>query len=299
MTVISSLFSGISGIVANGSALSVAGDNIANMSTPAFKTSSAVFETALTQKIGLAEVGLGSRLAATSSNFTQGSFSSSTRDTDLAVQGKGFFIVDNASGSRFYTRAGYFERNSSGQLVTSGGGFILQGYSISDDANETVSGTLSAISLQTVSSSPVETDEIEFSLNLDASADTGTFTVGTTSSSASSFALAEAASNFSVSQTVYDSLGVSHSITTYFTKTAANTWSYNTLVAGEDLENYDGAAGGTVILARGTIVFDTDGSISSVTPDTTGDEDGSGNVQAEIKLHQMLRMEFNGWGRMP
>ncbi len=260
MTVISSLFSGISGIVANGSALSVAGDNIANMSTPAFKSSVPVFESALSQRIGEAEVGLGSRLAGTSVNFSQGAFANTTRPTDLAIQGKGFFVVENASGESFYTRAGMFEQDSDGQLVTSAGGFILQGYAIDDDGQ--VAGELDSINFSTVSSEPNRTGEVDFTLNLDSDETTpGTNTWNT-------FANCAASSNFSYSQTVYDNLGNSRTITTYYRKTStANTWEYRTMTAASNLSNVDSGIDGDtpVAIARGTLTFDTNGRLSAST----------------------------------
>lgn len=274
MTVISSLFSGISGLVANGSALSVAGDNIANMSTPAFKSSVPVFESALSQRIGEAEVGLGARLAGTSANFTQGAFANTTRATDLAIQGRGFFVVQNNGGERFYTRAGMFEQDSSGQIVTSAGGYLLQGYSI-DDTTGQVSGALGAVSFESVSSAPQETSEMSFNVNLDADATAiaGAF-------DGTSFANAASSSNFSYSQTVYDSLGVPRSVTTYFKKdpAVANQWSYHTLTDGSNLSNYSGAAGGTVIIGQGTLTFNTNGTLASHTPDMSGDEAATGTA---------------------
>src|SRR4051812_35462528 len=117
MSVIAALFSGISGIASNGAALAVAGDNIANQNTPGFKSASSVFESALTQRLGSASVGLGSRLATTTANFSQGAFSSSTRTTDLAIKGNGFFIVHDSSNNELYTRAGNFTEDGNKNIT--------------------------------------------------------------------------------------------------------------------------------------------------------------------------------------
>jgi flagellar hook protein FlgE len=258
MTVISSLFSGISGIVSNGSALSVAGDNIANMSTPAFKSSVPVFESALSQRIGEAEVGLGSRLAGTTANFEQGSFQSTTRGTDLAIEGKGFFIVRNGSGDQFYTRAGSFETDESGNLVTSAGGFVLQGYAI--DSSEQVSGTLSAVNFESVSSAPESTQTITYALNLDSSAEIPT------TNDWSTFTSAASSSNYSYSQTVYDDLGNARSVTTYFRKTAANSWEYRTMTDAENISNRVSGTvpdGTPIIVKYGTLSFNTNGTLQA------------------------------------
>lgn len=285
MTVISSLFSGISGIVANGSALSVAGDNIANMSTPAFKASVPVFESALSQRIGEAEVGLGARLAGTTANFSQGAFANTTRATDLAVQGKGFFVVRNDAGDQYYTRAGSFETDSDGDLVTSAGGLRLQGYAIDDSGQ--VSGSLSGINFESVSSAPVATDEIVFNMNLDADASTASLPAW----SSTSFANASASSNFSYSQTIYDSLGNPRTITTFFRKgtvgATQTTWNAYTMTLGSNLANWDqtqaepALSEGTVIVSQATLTFDNDdGQLASVVFTPGAGEDGSGNLAA-------------------
>jgi flagellar hook protein FlgE len=157
MSVLASLYSGISGVIANGSALSVSGDNIANMNTIAFKSGNALFESSLTKRIGDVQVGLGSRLATTSSSFTQGAFSSSSRPTDLAIQGNGFFAVQNQDNSRFYTRAGSFTRDSEGNLVTTIGGYQLMGYRITQGTQGTIE---EAINFRNISTSPVTSNEI-------------------------------------------------------------------------------------------------------------------------------------------
>ncbi|MBN8554439.1 MAG: flagellar hook protein FlgE [Deltaproteobacteria bacterium] len=266
MTVISSLYSGISGIVANGSALSVSGDNIANMNTPGFKTSTALFETAISQRIGEANVGLGSRLAGTSANFAQGAFANSTKPTDLAIQGKGFFVVKDSANNSYYTRAGSFTQDSSGNLVTGATGYALQGKLITTSGTtETVSGTLSSINLlgSNASSAPQETTDIAFSANLNSST-----SVRTDSWSGASATTAANSSDFNISTTVYDSLGNSRAITTYFRHVAANKWTYHVTTPVSNLANGSGTSTATAVLQEGVIGFDTSGNFSSVTKAT-------------------------------
>ncbi len=258
MSVVAALYSGISGIVSNGAALAVSGDNIANISTPAFKSSAAVFESALVQRIGSAEIGLGTRLGGTSANFTQGAFANTTRATDLAIQGRGFFAVDGTGGDRFYTRAGAFLQNSDGKLVTASGGYLLQGYSI--DSSGAVSGTLDDIDLLGTTSTPTATSAVTYSLNLNASEGTPNSTTFT----GTTFANAESTSDFNVTTNVYDSLGVSRTLVTYFRHLANNQWAYHTLTAGSNLENYGGASGGTVVVDEGLVTFTSSGNLSSV-----------------------------------
>jgi flagellar hook protein FlgE len=266
MSVIASLFSGISGIVANGSALSVAGDNIANMNTPGFKSSAALFETAISQRIGEANVGLGGRLAGTSSNFSQGAFANSTKPTDLAIQGNGFFNVKDTSGNSFFTRAGSFVQNSDGDLVTAGSGYTLQGKIITTTGTtETVSGNLSSINLTgtTANSAPTATASVVFSANLNSSE-----TVRTDTWDGSSPTTAANTSDFNISTTVYDSLGNARALTTYFRHVAANKWTYHVVTPLSNLANGSGASTATGVLQEGVIGFTTSGTFSSLTKAT-------------------------------
>lgn len=292
MTVLASLYSGISGIVSNGSALSVSGDNIANMNTMAFKASNALFESNLTQRIGEVEVGLGSRLAATNTAFTPGAFSSSSRSTDLAIQGNGFFIVQNSQGERFYTRAGSFTQNASGDLVSNVGGFFLLGYKIDEATGSTV-GELSTIRPSSVNSLPKASTTISMSLNLDPHAE-----ILGNAFNGSSFAAAEASSNFSVPSTLYDSRGTPRSVVTYFRRTDENTWSFYTLTLMSNLEDGGGATldpadeNSTVILKAGEIEFKTDGTFDAKTyGDQGATQWDAGGDAIEIEPGELLNAD--------
>jgi flagellar hook protein FlgE len=119
--------------------LDVVGNDIANVSTIGFKSSSTVFSDVLTQTLNgasapgaatggtnPAQIGLGSRLAATVQSFTQGAIQRTGRTTDLAIQGDGFFVVDSA-GEKMYTRAGAFMLDAAGSLTTPDG-MLIQGW---------------------------------------------------------------------------------------------------------------------------------------------------------------------------
>jgi flagellar hook protein FlgE len=132
-----SLFTGIAGLRAHQQMLDITSNNIANVNTTGYKSSSAVFESTLSQTIAGAgaptatqggtnplQVGLGVQLAATESNFTQGSNQYTGRTSDLMINGDGFFQVSNA-GQLNYTRSGSFTLDSAGHL-TEPDGSILQ-----------------------------------------------------------------------------------------------------------------------------------------------------------------------------
>jgi flagellar hook protein FlgE len=133
-----SLFAGISGLRVNQTMLDVTGNNIANANTAGFKASSTVFSDTLTQMLtassapngagGLGgsnpiQVGLGVQVAATNTNFNQGSAQSTGRPTDLMLNGDGFFVVQRGNDTT-YTRAGAFTFDANHDLVTPGGGYV-------------------------------------------------------------------------------------------------------------------------------------------------------------------------------
>lgn len=136
-----SLFAGISGLRVNQTMLDVTGNNIANANTTGFKASNTVFSDTLSQMLtassgGNAErggtnpiqIGLGVQLAATSTNFGQGSAQLTGRPTDVMLQGDGFFVVRDGAES-LYTRAGAFTFDQAGVLVAPNG-MRVQGYAL-------------------------------------------------------------------------------------------------------------------------------------------------------------------------
>ncbi|MDP5226336.1 MULTISPECIES: flagellar hook protein FlgE [Arthrobacter] len=134
-----SLYSGISGLRAHQTMLDVTGNNIANVNTAGFKGSSTQFEDTLSQLTqgasgpqsatggtNPAQIGLGVKVAAVTTNFTQGSAQSTGKATDMMISGDGFFITSRG-GQQLYTRAGSFGFDAAGQLVGPDGG-LLQGW---------------------------------------------------------------------------------------------------------------------------------------------------------------------------
>ena len=159
-----SLFSGISGLRANQTMLDVVGNNIANANTAGFKASTVLFQDTLSQmQIGASganaarggqnpiQVGLGVQVAATHTNFLQGSSQVTGRATDLMLQGDGFFVVQR-DGQNLFTRAGAFTFDETGTLTTTKGGNRVQGYALDASGNPT--GGLTNISLDTAGVTP-------------------------------------------------------------------------------------------------------------------------------------------------
>ncbi len=241
---IGSLYSGISGLKANTQAMSVIGDNIANVDTTGFKASrvsfSNVFNASLTQSD--AQIGRGVRMSGTSSNWNSGTMESTNNVTDLAINGEGMFIVeDPADSSQFYTRSGQFEFDRQGFLVNPDG-FRLQGNGIDPAGNYLGMGD---ISLPPGSNSPAATGEITMGINLDANA------------------TVDANEDYNTTMTVYDSLGNPIELTFNFTHTdaVARTWDYYVTSSA-------GTVTAPVVGAQNTLTFDAFGALTTAGPDT-------------------------------
>lgn len=121
MSLIGTLATGVSGILTNSRALNIIGDNISNINTTGFKSSKAVFGDLFSTSLGggtlTSQVGRGAQLIGSLQSFAQGSFELSTSALDLAIDGNGFFIVNDGTGN-FYTRAGQFRINQDGLVET-------------------------------------------------------------------------------------------------------------------------------------------------------------------------------------
>lgn len=133
-----SLNSGVSGLRAFQTKLDVIGNNIANVNTVGFKKGRVVFEDIFSQTIKGAngptqttggtnpiQVGLGTRVGSIDTSFTPGSPTTTNIGTDLYIDGEGFFVVQNAAGENFLTRAGNFTVDSNKQLVNQNGMMVL------------------------------------------------------------------------------------------------------------------------------------------------------------------------------
>lgn len=284
MGITTALFAGVSGLDSQSNAISVIGDNIANVSTPGFKERRADFADVLGQSISTggssSQIGAGSKTARISPIFTQGTFETSARATDIAIEGRGFFVIDSQQG-RFYSRAGLFQFNDSGQLVDPNGGRV-QGFGI-DPATGTSNGQLGDVLLDTAVAAPRVTAQIDMSVNLD-SRDVVTSPFDPSNPNTSS--------NHRTVVTVYDSLGNPHQATVFYSKVSANTWDYTvtlppastgTAPASPTDQFVVMAAGGS-----GRLNFDSAGSLASTVPsplsDVTFDFQG-GAASADVTLN--------------
>lgn len=224
----------VSGIKAASADLGVVGNNIANSSTTGFKLSRAefsdVYATSLLGAGGNA-IGKGVSLAGVTQEFTQGNISFTNNALDLAINGSGFFLLSD-EGASTYTRAGNFQVNREGLIVTSEGQ-RLQAFQADNLGN--INGQLGDLQLDTSLIEPNPTGSVDITLNLDSRETTplvpfggpfDAFAVPPTSPDSDSF-------NATSSTTIYDELGNPHVLSTFFVKTpTANQWEVHTLVDG-------------------------------------------------------------------
>jgi flagellar hook protein FlgE len=252
---VGSFSAGLSGLSANATALQVIGNNLANINTVGFKASATQFQDLVSQNVGgQRQVGLGVTTGSIAPVFSQGSIENTREATNAAIQGSGFFVVRNAVGVA-YTRAGNFQFNSEGILVTPDG-FRVQGYTqINPATGEVVTiGEPTDISVPPgVLRAPVRTTVFKTVSNLDSRA--------------------AVADTFTTSVQIYDSLGSPHVVTMTYTKTGPGAWSYSFTVPGADVAP---PVVPPVVIAAGTLTFDASGKIATITP--TPPSTGGGSV---------------------
>jgi len=256
MSLSGSLYSGVSGLKANASAMGVIGNNIANANTIGFKSSRAVFGDLLSSQIsgsgGASQVGRGVGLSIVDNIFSQGTFENTETNTDLAIEGSGFFIVSDPTtggAGNFYTRAGAFRFDAEGFLVNPEK-FNVLGYNL--DANGNTVGDLTPIWVNTNSftqSGPTGNVNLNTNLNSDAQTIAAGFDPLDPAGS----------SNYATSIQVFDSLGSTHLMTTYFTKTSDQNWQWNSVVDGGELTG--GISGELAVVGSGTLEFDASGNL--------------------------------------
>jgi len=164
MGMLTSLFTGVSGLASNGQGLSVVGDNIANSNTVGFKGSRTVFADILSSSLGggsAFQVGRGTFIQNVQAVFGQGTLETSSNPLDMAIEGDGFFILKDTSGAQYYTRAGQFTLDKDGNIVNPEG-LLLQGKLLTG----TQAGQVSTINVASLNSPPNQTSSVEIAANL-------------------------------------------------------------------------------------------------------------------------------------
>lgn len=268
MSIYTALRAGVSGLTANSSALAVISDNIANVNTVGYKRSGVDFSALVNAQNSNTTYNAGGVLPLTRQQISlQGSLEQSRSSTDLAISGDGFFIVSpnnqqlSNGGSVLFTRAGSFTIDANGYMVNAQGLF-LQGWPVNSDGSVVSSPTsLSAIEPINISgvgglAEPTENVGINANLNSDQSPFGGAYTAG-------DMATGAVTPQFESSLEVFDSLGAPRSVAFGFMKTGPNVWQVEAYARPNT--NITGGGGTGGLLASGTLTFNTDGTVASVT----------------------------------
>ncbi len=253
------LFTGVAAVDAQSTAFAAISDNIANVNTIGYKETRVRFQTLVTESASDTQFAPGGVL---SRPFTdpqrQGQIQGTTSDTDLALIGEGFFVVNQNTGSDglfLFTRAGSFNQDEDGNLVNTAG-YYLQGWrtdttgAIVNATTQDLLSSLETVNLEGFSAIANPTTELNIAANLPAASATST--------------------TQTTNLTIFDSLGTDHLLTINWTKSAAaNTWTYTI-----DVTNSNGNT--NQIFTGGSVVFNGDGTLNTV--------DGSTGTSAATAL---------------
>jgi flagellar hook protein FlgE len=242
------MYSGVAGLTAHQTEMDVIGNNIANVDTVGFKSSSAVFETEVAQTLAGAgapsanaggtnpvQVGLGVTVGSINTDLTQGSMQTTGQPTDLAINGGGYFILSQ-DGQNYYSRDGAFGLDSNADLVNPSNGMFVQGWNANSAGVVNTNGPVSSIQIPLGNTIIAQaTTAASMQGNLNSSAAVGTQVTSTV--------------------TVNDSLGDPISINMTFTNTAPGQWSWTASGTGITV----GA------LNQGTITYNANGGVAAQT----------------------------------
>jgi flagellar hook protein FlgE len=237
-----SFFIPLTGLNADSTALNTIANDLANMNTVGFKARTAHFADLFYQQIGATgtgdpiQVGAGTQVSSISTDFSNGSSNWTGLDTDVALQGNGFFMVSDGT-NQYLTRAGDFSLDASGNMVTTNG-LNVMGY-------PAVNGVLNT----NAALSPINVPENQI---LSPKA-TGSFTI--TANLDSSTAVN---SSFPATVDIFDSLGQTHTATVTYTANGNGSWDYSIALPASDQA--------VAQTTTGTMTFDTSGNLSTIQP---------------------------------
>jgi flagellar hook protein FlgE len=270
----------VSGMLANTNWLTTIAQNVANANTPGYKNVETAFSALVDSAVNNASQFAGVTTSSVAMNSLQGQIQQTTTNTDLAVQGAGFFIVQDSSGDIYLTRDGSFTPDASGNLVNADGYYLL-GSSVSQTgvALNSLSG-LTKVNVTNAADSSIPSTSANLVANLPSTAtvDTGALP---SANSANSTYTAE------TSVVAYDDLGAPHTINLYFTKTGTDQWEADAYDAA------DASSGGGFPYSSGPLAAQTL-TFSSTTGALTGGSPMQFNVpggqQVTVDLSQTTQL---------
>ncbi|CAH1195686.1 flagellar hook protein FlgE [Candidatus Nitrotoga sp. BS] len=252
---------GLSGLNAAAKSLDVIGNNVANASTVGFKQSQAQFADVYASILGGSDsaAGIGTRVSTVAQQFGQGNVSVTNNPLDIAINGQGFYQMDN-NGAITYSRNGQFQLDRNGFIVNAQS-HKLTGLSANPLTGAITQGSSAPLQISTQSLVPQSTSTSSVGVNLDSRQLVPTTPIFSPTDSTSY--------NSSTALTVFDSLGNSHIATQYFVKNATvNTWDIHMTVDDLGLDGAAATATNTLLGTSPTLTFNSTGAL--ITP-ATGD----------------------------
>ena len=259
MSINSGLFAGVAAVAAQSTAFAVISDNIANVNTVGFKDSTTQFQALVTQSLSTSATAGGVKARTETDPIKQGLLEGTASNTDIAVDGNGFFVVNEKpvptlQDEYLLTRAGSFIKDEDDRLKNTAG-FFLQGYrtdgtgAILNEATRDLFSSLETVDLSRFQRIAKKTENVELNLNLNS-------------------AIADSTADGVTNITVYDSLGNDYLLELTWSRTAVdNQWSCTPKLQNPDTS----AAGGTVNETNGAtaaflVQFNNDGTPNQVSP---------------------------------
>lgn len=254
---------GLSGLNAASKSLEAIGNNVANSGTVGFKQSQVQFADIYASSLtgsGTAEVGIGVQVARVAQLFSQGTVSASNNPLDMAINGGGFFRM-STNGAITYQRNGQFQLSKDG-FIENAAGAHLTGYA-ANTAGVVINGNPTELKINAADLAPAATTKYDLTLTLD-SRKADLTDAGFDPSDSTTF-------SDSTSTPVYDSLGNSHVLRTFYVKTAGGQWSVYGTNDGVPIvpSSYVPAVPPAVdppYIPLGTMSFDSSGALTGTVP---------------------------------
>lgn len=273
MALFSAMTASVSGLSAQGQAISLISDNLANTNTIGYKAGRSLFSQLVTTGAqGTTYNSGGVNTNVTINQKAQGSFISTSSRTDLAISGNGFFrVADDKTNSTateyFFTRAGSFSEDREGFLVNPDG-FYLQGWRTDSAGNILNIQDPRSIELQSVGVSAQATTELAIDANLTSTRNNNANydTSGTLLADLQGMVATPTQFDYVTDLRVYDSQGGARDMTIGFSKRGANLWDWTVYTDGANIQG--GTAGTNTLVGNGTLRFTDSGALKFSTNTT-------------------------------
>lgn len=277
MGVLSSLYTGVSGLSSQGEALGVIGNNIANANTTGFKASRAEFQDIVAKSLkgilGGNQIGRGVKLGAVNPVLVQGNVDSTEKATDLAITGDGFFVLRGSDGESF-SRDGSLHFDKEGNLVTTDNQRV-QGFEADEKGN--IINKMVDVKFPRALTPAEPTEKVNIELNLDSRVEANSKVFNPEDP--------HSTSHYSTGIETFDSQGNKHLVTLFFNKVQDRVWEYKGMVDGKEVTG--GEEGKMAEVVAGKVTFDVNGKL-----DTEEITNSAFNFTGGALQNQQIKIDF-------